>query len=279
MEKTIYKNGKGSIININDVKDKYFSNWKIKDIAVACGCSWQQIGKIIWKEIPERRKHNYKYKINHSYFDKINTEEKAYIFGFLCADGCVSKKSSSELRVALQSRDQEIIQKIKAKLKSNSPVKNYSYKGKQYCRIGFYSEQICDDLKRYGCGIDKTIHLKWDNIKIPLKLMHHFIRGYFDGDGCLSFWMYKGKYLKCHWNITSTEAFVMGLRKFIFDKFGFSCYVSQRNENGNNTKTIELSGNKQILSIMEWLYKDANIYLQRKKEKYEEYLKIYEKKN
>lgn len=274
----IYKNKSGNIIDINEVKDKYFSQWPIKTIAKHYSCSWQQIGKIIWKEIPKRRLHKYKYEIDHTYFKIINTEEKAYIFGFICADGSISRTASSNLSIALQYNDKDGIDNIKAGLKSTSPIVCYSYKGRKYYRINFYSKQICDDLKKHGCGINKTIHLKWNNIKISSHLMCHFIRGYFDGDGCLSFWMHKEKYLKCHWNITSTNAFIQGLQRFIFKKFGYSGYISQRHKNNPNTKTIELSGNKQITSLMKWMYNNETICLQRKKYKYDNYLRIYEKR-
>jgi hypothetical protein len=277
MKNTIYRNSDGVKIDVGEVIDKYRHQYKLSDIALNIGCSRAQIDKILSKETYRTRPHSYKHKIDHKYFDKINTEKKAYIFGFLCADGSVSKKSVSQLKITLQEADKDILEIIRANLKSSSPIDEYTYKGKRYCRISFYSKQICGRLKKYGCGVNKTDHLTWDDIKLPRKLMRHFVRGYFDGDGCISFWLQKEKYLKGHWNITSTKAFATGLRKFIYDTFGYLCYVSQRHKNNPNNKTIELSGNRQIISIMNWMYNDASIYLQRKKHKYEEYLQIYEK--
>lgn len=278
MKEPVYKNSIGQPINVDIVIKAYHDNCKLRDIAANVGCSRAQIDRILSEEICRTRPHSYKHKIDHNYFDTINTEKKAYILGFLCADGSVSKKSDSQLRIALQNGDRDIVEVIKNNLKSTSPINEYVYRGKKYCRVYFYSKRICDNLKKCGCDVDKTIHLTWDNIKLPKRLMQHFVRGYFDGDGCISFWLHKGKYLKGHWNITSTKAFAMGLRKFIFDTFGYLCYVSQRHEDSPNTKTIELSGNRQISNIMDWMYKDATIYLQRKKRKYNDYLKIYGEK-
>lgn len=273
----MYKNRNKKIIDINDVSKKYFDNWKIKDIAKYWECSWQQIGKIIWKEIKSRRPHIYKYKINHNYFDVIDTENKAYILGFLYADGCVFKSQKSLLTISLQEKDKEIIEKIKLELSSTSPIETYMYKNKLYCRVCFYSEHLCNTLKLLGCVPLKSEYLKWNEKIIPKKLINHFIRGYFDGDGHFGFWFYKEKYLKSNFNITSTLNFCCGISKFIKKKFGYNSYMSKRHKISKSVnRTIEFSGNKQITCIMKWIYKDANIYLTRKKEKFDEFIKIYE---
>lgn len=38
-------------------------------------------------------KYNTTYTVNQEFFDEINTEEKAYILGFVCADGHVDAKA------------------------------------------------------------------------------------------------------------------------------------------------------------------------------------------
>lgn len=276
MEITEYRNKEGRIIDVDDVKEKYFAQWKIKNIAEWHNCSCQQIGKIVWKEIPSRRPRKYKYDIYHEYFNDIDTEEKAYILGFLCADGCVSKRSPSLLSIALQARDREMLEKIKRALKSESPIEDYVYKDKPYCRIHFYSKHLCDTLRTLGCVSLKSMNLKWNREIIHPNLMRHFLRGYFDGDGHFSFWMYKGKYLKSHFNVTSTMNFCKGFSAFIRKLFGYSFYMSQRHKgSGTNNRTIELSGNKQITSIMKWLYDDATIFLGRKKFSFDEFQTAY----
>ncbi len=267
----MYKNSKGITINSNNVLDKYRNNWKINDICQTCQCSKSLVYKIINKE-GKIRPHNYKYSINHNYFDKIQTEEQSYILGFLCADGCLLDNT---IKISLQYQDIDILEKIRLSLGSTSPIKKHQYKGRKYCNIQFYSKQLYNTLHERGCVKNKTTHLKWDDIKVPKKLMKHFIRGYFDGDGCLSFWMHKNKYLKSHWNITSTKAFILGLQQFIYKRFKYKGYISQRHQSNPNTKTIELSGIKQIITILNWLYEDATIYLLRKRNKYNNLLDIY----
>lgn len=278
MTTTQYKNKSGNVINIKDIEKKYFDNWKIKDMAKYHQCSHQQITKIIWKEIPNRRNRIYKYKINHNYFDEVNTEKKAHLLGFLYADGCVSAKSNS-LTISLQMRDIEIVKTIRHQLESDSPIEEYVYKSRPYCRIVFYSERICNELKKLGCIPNKSRLLKWNINVVPNKFLSHFIRGYFDGDGHFGFRFHKGKYLKSHFNITSTEDFCVGLSSYINSLFGYNFYMSKRHkESDTNNRTIELSGNIQIKTIMKWLYAGSTIFLKRKKIKFDEFLTIYESK-
>jgi hypothetical protein len=279
MTTTVYTNSSGEIIDLNGVKEKYFAHWPIKDIAKHYKCSWQQIGKIRLKELLSRRSYEYKYHIDHKFFDNgVCDELRAYVLGFLYADGCISKSHLSEITVSLQKQDIKILERIKDALKSNSPIETYTYKNRYYCRIRFYSKHLSNMLRELGCVPLKSYRLKWIDNLVGSLLMRHFIRGYFDGDGHFSFWYYKGKYLKSHFNITSTQHFCKGLSHFISSIFGCNFYMSKRNKKSNtNNRTIELSGNKQILRIMKWLYRDASIFLQRKKDKFDQFIVRYEK--
>lgn len=266
---SIYKNKEGDTIDLKSVKRKYFNHWAINKIARHHSCSHQQIGKIVWREIPKRRPIKYKYKIDHNFFDKINNQNSAYILGFLMADGCVSKKSC-EISIALHKKDVCVLKFIKKQLKSES---NISIKN-DVCRVSFYSRVLSEKLKQLGCVPLKSTKLIWNDNVVPGNLIHHFIRGYFDGDGHFSFYFIKGKYLKTHLNIASTLNFCNGLSMFVKNKFGFNVSMSQRRKN-SPCRTIELNGNKQVSVFLNWMYKDATICLPRKSEKVKEYLKIY----
>ena len=65
-----------------------------------------------------------KYNKDIHYFDKIDTEEKAYILGFLATDGCiaVTKNGNKRIKITLKSSDKDILEKIKNQLKSDSPI-------------------------------------------------------------------------------------------------------------------------------------------------------------
>ena len=69
------------------------------------------------------------YNFDESFFEDIDNEEKAYILGFISADGSISK---NELSIRLQIKDIDILYKIKNIMKSEHPVYEYDAKITKY---------------------------------------------------------------------------------------------------------------------------------------------------
>ena len=66
---------------------------------------------------------NRKHDFNQEFFDIIDTEEKAYILGFIYADGCNNRHpSTGELSIAQMERDIDILLKIKKAMDSTYPI-------------------------------------------------------------------------------------------------------------------------------------------------------------
>ena len=88
-----------------------------------------------------------KYNVNDNFFDNIDTEEKAYVLGFLFADGCIYKKRS-QVYIKLNRKDKCILEKINTALCSNFPIfdtvgrfsKNYKYTKK--CGLNITSKRL-----------------------------------------------------------------------------------------------------------------------------------------
>ena len=231
----------------------------------------------VWRAIkrnnikPKKRWEIYKkHTVNDFYFDKIDTEDKAYFLGLLCADGCVDKKYIS-FAIALQSEDMYILQKFCEIIKSTRPigvykVKNGERKDSAYMKV--FSERLAKNLKKLGCINKKSLKLKFPTSKqVPIKLLRHFIRGYFDGDGHISI---KKKLIrgyicpKGQFSIVSTFDFCQALSDFIDRKIGIRFTVRKDGRNNSITSTIYSGGMKNIVILMDWLYKGATIYLKRK---------------
>ena len=100
--------------------------------------------------------------------------------------------------------------------------------------------------------------------QVPKYLVRHFVRGYFDGDG----WV--GKKSIC---VVSTLEFCNSLAEILKEQFNINCYIRARHPERNNTiRMLELN-NKSARTFLSWIYKDSNIHLQRK---YDRYLKQIE---
>lgn len=141
-----------------------------------------------------------KYVYNKDYFEKINTSEKAYWLGFLYADGCITRfykgevLKSMSLEITLKDADCEHLIKFKNALESNIPIQHRIITGKYKAdRIVVNCTKICNDLIKLGCTPTKSLTLEFPKKDIiPQDFIRDFIRGYFDGDGGVSYT--EGKY-------------------------------------------------------------------------------------
>lgn len=133
-----------------------------------------------------------RYKINHDYFDNIDTETKAYLLGFFIADGYIE---NNRIRIQNSVDDLEIIELFRKEL---TPETTICYTNKQngvkfrkkQCTAGLTSEHMTNLFKeKYGIIQRKTYNKDFifHFNTIPLNLIRHFVRGYFDGDGSVSF--------------------------------------------------------------------------------------------
>lgn len=87
-----------------------------------------------------------------------------------------------------------------------------SFREKQQAyRISIYSKELSDDLTKLGCFQNKSLELKFPtNKQVPDKLIHHFMRGYFDGDGSICFGQGQLRF-----SIIGTEDFLLKYEKII----------------------------------------------------------------
>lgn len=208
---------------------------------------------------------NKKYNINSKYFKEINTEEKAYWLGFLYADGYVRMKNdrSGELRLKLKQTDKSHIELFNSCLNSNYPIKDLIskviVKGEEYSStcssLSIYNTEIVKDLFKQGCINNKTQKIRLP--KIGKHLMHHFIRGYFDGDGSIS--KKNNNYIA---NIVSNKIFIIDLKEYLEKALSMSI----NSWDYDNYSLIIISKIDNIFKLYDYLYKNSNIFLKRKKE-------------
>lgn len=208
-----------------------------------------------------------KYNYNHSFFNKIDTQVKAYWLGFIYADGCVNhdtRTDSFELSIKLQGKDYTHLKKFNKDLKGNIPVTlftkilNYKNEDREYkqCQIRLYSKEMVLDL--FNCGVVKNKSKIIRFPKLKENLIPHFIRGYFDGDGCVC--LNKKRKLP-DVNFTSGSLdFLLWLRAELYKNNINSYYYQEK----SNTYRLYVRGMKNCDNFFNYIYKDATIYLDRK---------------
>ena len=224
------------------------------------------------------------YEINEDFFDVINTQEKAYFLGFLYADGCNSK-DGKHFGIDVETSDRDILEKFSRLIWKENPlshirdtIRTRSIRGakeKDYYSslLNVHSKHMCTKLTELGCVQAKSLILKFPKWLKDPELQRHFIRGHYDGDGGVHISDIRKSAVTT--KITSTKEFCGSVRDIIFEqtgiKFGEPSLVSKEK---HNTYIIGMSGARQIESFLNWLYKDATIYLDRK---YNLYLGLIEK--
>lgn len=101
-------------------------------------------------------------------------------------------------------------------------------------------------------------------------LIKHFIRGYCDGDGSLT---YKtSDHLVASLSILGTTEFLIKMQNYLPLKQVYKMYQPNKEK---NTFEFKLS-NEVAFKIMYYLYENSNIYLTRKQNKYLEFCRLYE---
>lgn len=238
-----------------------------------------------------------KYTVNENYFKEIDSPEKAYILGFLYADGCTSNNTISIVQVE---ENKDIIYKIRDIL-GNIPInQSKQTNGKIKYSIYIYRKNMVNDLINLGCIPNKSLTLTFPDF-INDELLPHFIRGYFDGDGCI--WNGKRKKVvvkdsrnktgyreriihNVKFTITGNYTFISKLQNILVNKLGlsktklnFSKSKDVNNNTSSNICTMEYSGRKNSRKLFDFLYKDATIYLDKKFNKFNEIFCAFDEKS
>ena len=128
-------------------------------------------------------------KANQEYFKIIDTPHKAYLLGFITADGAVTGKKdcpASSCAIKVEESDKDIILFAKSEINPEATITPCYYGKKHNVRISFNGTTLCKYLEPYGIvkNKSKTITCVPKDL-IPKKLLRFYFRGLIDGDGCI----------------------------------------------------------------------------------------------
>ena len=171
---------------------EYKTGKSIRTVAKILGVGKTTISNILKRnEIVGRDKHScYGKKFNKYYFDIIDTQEKAYFLGLLYADGSVRKrkgKDSWRVSLALAADDRYLVERFKEELNSEHKISVYKYKDKNWqemYKLEISNKYFANQLMEKGVLTNKT-HVLYFPEMLEDAFKPHFVRGLFDGDGCI----------------------------------------------------------------------------------------------
>ena len=216
-----------------------------------------------------------KYTHDYDYFEIIDTEHKAYWLGFMYADGFVNsnKTHPNAFGISISEIDHGHLEQFKEDIQATNPINVYNQttgysNNSVYCRIILTSEKTKQDLVNKGVVEQKTnIVIFPTEEQVPKHLIHHFIRGYFDGDGCLSYT--NTQINKNHYKakILGTDDFLDGINNLLIENNIADIKHYYKRKPGQVVSSMELN-ETQSLNLLNWLYQDATICLDRKYNRY-----------
>lgn len=266
---------------INLMASLYNSGNSITDISKLTDIGVSQVWRMLKKNNVNTKKTVFfyrskirKYWINEEYFQNIDTPDKAYILGLLYADGNANKRFS-QITLKLQEKDKHILEEINQLLEHAKPLifdkkcKN-THQNKYILKIT--NKVMYKDLIKYGVIPNKTFKLTFPTW-LKDELISHFVRGYFDGDGCL----YLNKKTKAvAWEIMGTSQFCLILSEFLCQKMNVKSNISHDRRCRSGIDRLRVRNYPGIKKICTWMYNNSTLHLERK---YNKFLQIKEIKN
>jgi hypothetical protein len=208
-----------------------------------------------------------RYNFDTTFFERIDSHEKAQVLGFWYADGYVSsegKRAISELNIAVQ--DIEYLEDIKRLLRSDRPIRTRKTTHQDACRLYLCGEYPRQQLIRLGCFPRKSLTLKWPTPdQVPDEFLSSFMLGYFEGDGSL-FLHAPRKHpdqITGTLSVVGTQEFCGGYQRVLQRACGVKGTLRCANPLVNTWYFI-LGGNRVVLRAMDFLYAHASIKMARK---------------
>lgn len=238
--------------NYQHIVNLYASGKFHREIAKICGVNKRLISKILKERgVPFRA--NKQYELREDWLSVVDSPQKAYFLGYFWADGNMEKNGRT-CKITLQKSDRYILEWFRDWIYVDKcrPLTSdfHDYKKYKGRRAKKYSLKICskrfwDDLKKLGCMPAKSLIIDFPSFFEDEKLLWHFIRGLFDGDGCIS--RRQNKRFEIHW--VGSPKLCQGLSGFLNSK-GFSCKL---NKTGKNL-VAKMTRIKDLVDIFPFLY-------------------------
>lgn len=212
-----------------------------------------------------------------TYFDVIDSERKAYFLGFFLADGSVS--STGRFSINIPSTDRNILDELALELNlSTKVIIRERAARKVQAQLRWTNQQMFNTFKEvYNILPDKTHHPLLQNLlnKIPDEYKASFIRGFFDGDGCLE--ADKGVFT---FRFVGTDFnFLEQISTYLCNRLPDTSYYFSKKEGKTcfwyvfTLNFHRIDKPTKVYTLYNLLYQNATIWLDRKRQKFISYLK------
>lgn len=213
--------------------------------------------------------------LDESYFEKIDTEAKAYFLGLIIADGNVFEfKSSTRQKmtsISLDDGDRYMLEKFREEVKATRKV---SGDGRGCSQIMIPSSKLANDLSKYGV-VPRKSFITYLPI-IDDSFMPPLIRGILDGDGNITSHYITSQKKHLHsMSFCGTHRLMSELSDYLTEKAELTFKPNVYDYKNRQLSEISIRSVENMERLGNYLYKDSTIYLKRKRDIFDDFLTYY----
>lgn len=200
--------------------------------------------------------------IDEDFFDYWS-RRMAYVLGLIITDGCISKAGT----VALSMNDKDLLEKVKKAMGSKHKITPSKHQKGLYC-FRFTRERLAKKLNNLGVIPRKSFTVKLP--EVPQKYLPDFIRGIFDGDGCIYYDLRSSKFPIRTKFVGSSRNFIYALEQKLRE-FGLAPRRIYEQRTKNAISYMFKYGHKDSVKLFHLMYGNTTatrLCLQRKYNKF-----------
>lgn len=204
---------------------------------------------------------NYTRRFNEQAFDDLSSEAACYWLGFLFADGNIGKAG---LQIHLKRSDESHLERLRQFLQAEQPLQyNVTYaagRPNERVSLRINDRAFGRKLTKLGITVGRT-DPEHAIAHIPSRNIHHWFRGMFDGDGCahktgaLTFLAQELILIVLRGTLRSIGALTLRSNAPNGPKITRLPHIAR----------LHISGVAQCRRVAEYLYRDATIWMERKR--------------
>jgi hypothetical protein len=246
----------------------YNSGMSIRQVALKYNSNYGTIRNRLMQygaNIHSRRK----YTMNQSFFEKIDSHEKAQILGFYWADGCVLDKTASHymerLTLVIHVKDLDYMEWIKKQFEATYPIYHIVNKRGEYIRLGITDQKPITDVQRLGLHPRKSLVIGFPSLEqVPAEFIPSFVLGVFEGDGCIHLKKNGSSGAGALVQFAATINFNKSLQQILAEKGIESNLEYPKKSMGKNFCSLVIVKKESIFKIMDWMYRGSSFRMMRK---------------
>ncbi len=200
--------------------------------------------------------------VNEDFFEEITDPDRAYILGFIMANGSINESRNS---LVIDQKNLEKTLLIEIAERIGKGVKVRTQKDRNTVRMWIGNKKLIKDLKKWGVSERKAKTLSFDRVikGVPKDLWSHFLRGYLDGDGHIRVVFRDGSFQRAEVTFVSSSKRALENAMFMLSELGLPEGALNYYEN-RKIGYLRYTKGRDSEKLLGILYKDVDPFLTRR---------------